>query len=82
MSNSIRLEIEKRGLTDRITLLPSLDNAELLELVQDSDIYVATCHYGGLSKGTIEAALMGKPIVLNLNKLKPFVESVLYSSFA
>jgi glycosyltransferase involved in cell wall biosynthesis len=70
MSNSIRLEIEKRGLTDRITLLPSLDNAELLELVQDSDIYVATCHYGGLSKGTIEAALMGKPIVLNLNKFE------------
>ena len=70
MSNSIKLEIEKRGLTDRVTILPSLDNSNLLQLVQDSDIYVATCHYGGLSKGTIEAALMGKPIVLNLNGFK------------
>ncbi len=67
MSNSIKLEIEKRGLTDRVTILPSLENSNLLQLVQYSDIYVATCHYGGLSKGTIEAALMGKPILLNLN---------------
>lgn len=67
MSDSIRLEIVKRGLADRITMLPSLNNSDLLQLVQDCDIYVATCHYGGLSKGTIEAALMGKPILLNLN---------------
>lgn len=70
MSNSIKLEIEKRGLADRVTLIPSLNNSDLLKLVQNCDIYVATCHYGGLSKGTIEAALMGKPIVLNLNKFK------------
>jgi glycosyltransferase involved in cell wall biosynthesis len=70
MSSLIRLEIEKRGLTDRVTMVPSLENSDLLQLVQDCDIYVATCHYGGLSKGTIEAALMGKAILLNLNSFK------------
>jgi hypothetical protein len=70
MSESISLEIEKRQLSDRITILASLNNSDLLQLMQDSDIYVATCHYAGLSKGTIEAALMGKPILLNLNRFK------------
>jgi hypothetical protein len=59
MSNSIKLEIEKHGLADRVTMSPSLGYSILLQLVQECDIYLATYHYGGLLKSTIEAALMG-----------------------
>jgi glycosyltransferase involved in cell wall biosynthesis len=57
--------VHKLGLDDKIEFLESLNNEEVCRLYHDCDIMVSNCHYKGISKTIIEAALTGLPIVIN-----------------
>jgi len=59
------------GVADRVTFIRGLPNSEVCALLPQSDIWVAHCDYWGISKGTIEAALAGLPIVLNHHPVEP-----------
>ena len=50
---------------DRIKFIRNLDNKSILELMRASDIYIYHSINYEISKGCIEAALIGLPIILN-----------------
>ena len=56
--------VEKRNASDRIQFIKAIPNLEVLEKVSESDIFVYASVISGLSKGCIEAALTGLPVVL------------------
>jgi glycosyltransferase involved in cell wall biosynthesis len=55
---------------DRILFIKSVPNVEVLRLLNVSDIFVYASAISGLSKGCIEAALTGLPIVLSTGNAK------------
>jgi len=59
------------GVADRVTFIRSLPNREVCTFLPQCDVWVAHCDYWGISKGTIEAALAGLPIVLNRHPVEP-----------
>lgn len=56
------------GVAERVTFHRTMENFQVLELVQRADLFVYQSDNYELSKGTMEAALAGVPIVLNRRK--------------
>jgi len=42
-------------------------NSEVLNKINTADIYITNCEFPGISKGLMESALLGKPIIHNLD---------------
>ncbi len=57
--------VKQSNAEDRIRFIRSVPNAEVLRLLSVSDIFVYASVISGLSKGCIEAALTGLPVVLS-----------------
>ena len=53
------------GISDRVEFVRNLPNAEILNHMRQCDLFVYQSDNYELSKGTMEAALAGLPIVLN-----------------
>jgi len=66
--------VTELGCADRIKFISAMPNEQLCALYADYDIMVAHCDYWGMSKTTIEGALAGLPIVLNLHPAEPIPE--------
>jgi glycosyltransferase involved in cell wall biosynthesis len=60
--------IKKEKLENRVTWIKSMTNAEIITEMQNNHIFIGNCNYPGITKGTIEAALAGRVIILNRNK--------------
>jgi len=60
--------IKKEKLENRVTWIKSMANAEIITEMQNSHIFIGNCNYPGITKGTIEAGLAGRVIILNRNK--------------
>lgn len=56
------------GVADRITCHRTMENSQVLDLVRRADLFVYQSDNYEISKGTMEAALAGVPIVLNRRK--------------
>lgn len=56
---------QELGVADRVTFHPSLVNDRVLDLMRRADLFVYQSDNYEISKGTMEAALSGLPIVLN-----------------
>jgi glycosyltransferase involved in cell wall biosynthesis len=56
---------EELGLKSKIKFFKSLPNHKVCALMQEADALVSNCHYKGISKTVIEAALAGLPIIIN-----------------
>lgn len=56
------------GVADRTAFHRTMENSQVLELVQRADLFVYQSDNYEISKGTMEAALAGVPIVLNRRK--------------
>ena len=62
---SLRHKASRLGISDRVDFLPALRNDQVMALLARSDIFVYASEYHELSKGCIEAALTGLPIIVN-----------------
>lgn len=63
LEEDVRSEIQRSRLSDRVTLMKPLAQAELAKLYQVSHIFVLTSAYEGLCRGSIEALACGTPVV-------------------
>lgn len=63
LEDDIRVEISRLGLSDRVTLLEPLQQAELANLYRVCHLFVLTSAYEGLCRGSIEALACGTPVV-------------------
>lgn len=53
------------GVGDRVTFHPAMENAAVLDLMRQADLFVYQSDNYEISKGTMEASLAGLPVVLN-----------------
>jgi glycosyltransferase involved in cell wall biosynthesis len=53
------------GLQEKVKFIKSLPNNEVCDLYGQHDAMISNCHYKGISKTIIEAALAGLPIIVN-----------------
>lgn len=65
LHEALRAKAAALGVAGRVTFLRALPNERVLDLMARSDIFVYCSHYHELSKGCIEAALTGLPVVIN-----------------
>ncbi len=65
LHNDLRAKAAALGIADRTEFITALPNARVLELLGESDLVVYCSHNYEISKGCMEAALIGLPIVLN-----------------
>lgn len=63
LEDEVRAEIDRLGLSQRVTLMKPLQQAKLAELYQVSRIFVLTSAYEGLCRGSIESLACGTPVV-------------------
>lgn len=63
LENEIHAEIARLKLSNRITMLGSLEQSKLADLYRISSLFVLTSAYEGLARGSIEALACGTPIV-------------------
>ncbi len=63
LSDAVRIEINRLGLTHRITLLGAVSQAYLLTLYQVSKLFILTSVYEGLPFAALEALACGIPVV-------------------
>lgn len=61
--NKIEIEIEQKGLRDKIKLLDSVDYLKLPSLFTSADVFVLSSSHEGFPRVIMEAALSGKAIV-------------------
>ncbi|WP_338186422.1 glycosyltransferase [Thalassospira tepidiphila] len=61
--------IGDKGLAGQVSMIPRLDNAELLKSLKKYDVFVAHTKFEEIPKTVIEAGLAGLPIMLNLPSL-------------
>ena len=59
--------ISELDVSERVKCITAIPNTEWIEILSKSDLYVSHCDYAGISKGVLEAALIGIPIVINRN---------------
>jgi len=59
--------ISELGVSERVECINAIPNNEWMEILSKSDLYVSHCDYSGISKGVLEAALIGIPIIINRN---------------
>jgi len=71
LHESLRALVRELGLESRVTFIPSLPNAALLERLPGYDVAVFHCDYWGISKGILEASLAGMPVVANRHPVEP-----------
>ncbi|PSB15603.1 glycosyltransferase family 1 protein [Phormidesmis priestleyi ULC007] len=63
LEEDVRAEIAQLGLSNRVTLMPPLQQSQLADLYRVSNIFVLTSAYEGLCRGSIEALACGTPVV-------------------
>lgn len=63
LEESVRAEIGRLGLSNRVTLFAALPQSKLANLYRVSSIFVLTSAYEGLCRGSIEALACGTPVV-------------------
>lgn len=63
LEEDVRTEIAQLGLSNRVTLMPPLQQSQLADLYRVSNIFVLTSAYEGLCRGSIEALACGTPVV-------------------
>ncbi len=56
---------KKLNCSGEIDFVKSIPNDKLCAMLKDFDLMVSNCGYSGISKGVLEAALAGLPVVLN-----------------
>ena len=61
--NSIQEKIIQYGLSGQITVIPFLEQNELWNYMQNSDLLCHPCDFEGLSKIIIESMMMGLPVL-------------------
>ncbi len=71
-----RLEslVNELGLSARVRFIPAMPNKQVCALMHSYDVLLGTCHYHGISKGSLEAGYVGLPIVLNQRRPEPIQE--------
>lgn len=57
--------IQTLGLVDRVSVIPSMPNPDLIEILPDFDALTLQTDYLELSKPVIEASLCGLPVIIN-----------------
>ncbi|MFC1525537.1 glycosyltransferase family 4 protein [Candidatus Latescibacterota bacterium] len=62
------------GIEERVHFVQARQNEEICRSFCKYDLFVATCHYHGISKGTLEAGYAGLPIILNQRRPEPVSE--------
>lgn len=72
----LRAKVAALGISDRVIFHTALPNERVLELYCQSDLVAYCSHNYEISKGSIEAALTGLPIVLNDRDGNPAEELV------
>lgn len=65
LHESLRQRATLLGVDGRVTFLENLPNADVLKLIERADLMVYCSHNFEISKGCIEAALAGLPVVVN-----------------
>jgi glycosyltransferase involved in cell wall biosynthesis len=68
LHNGLKQLTRRLNLEKKVDFVPSLPNEDVCRLYHDADLVVSNCHYKGISKTIIEAALTGLPIVINRYK--------------
>ncbi|MUL38754.1 glycosyltransferase [Gloeocapsopsis dulcis] len=75
LATDVRLEVERLGLSKRITMLGSVIQAELTKLHQATNVFVLSSAYEGLPLVVLEALACGTPVVTTncgeISKLLP-----------
>lgn len=61
----LKKKAEDLGCAERVTFHKNLPNAEIVQMMKDFDIFIYHSMNYELSKGCIEAALVGLPVILN-----------------
>jgi glycosyltransferase involved in cell wall biosynthesis len=62
---SVKKWIEQQNISDRVKLIPRVDNHLLMEDLKHYDAFVGYTEYSEVPKTVIEAGLVGLPIILN-----------------
>ncbi len=62
------------GLSDRVTFLPAVANAELCRMIADFDLFVIHTEHYEISKSLLEALLSGLPAIVNIRNGPPVPE--------
>jgi glycosyltransferase involved in cell wall biosynthesis len=61
----VKTLVDELGIADRVTLVPSMRNEELVASLHRYDVLVSVNDYGGVSKVELESALVGMPVITN-----------------
>lgn len=57
--------IETLGISDRVQIIPSMNNADLINKIPAYDVMALRTHYQEISKPIMEAGLAGLPVIIN-----------------
>lgn len=63
LKEEVRTEIDRLGLAHQVTLLGSLQQAELADLYRVCQVFILTSLYEGLARSSIEALACGTPVI-------------------
>ncbi|ETZ04412.1 glycosyltransferase [Holospora undulata] len=74
LHDSLKQLVDQLGCQHRVTFIRSLENSKILEIMQQSDIYVYHSINYEISKTCIEAALVGLPVIVNDRNNNPAEE--------
>jgi glycosyltransferase involved in cell wall biosynthesis len=66
--------VKREGLAERVHFRPAVRNAELCEMLADFDIFAVHTEYWEINKSTLEALLVGLPVVINRRRGEPVPE--------
>jgi len=69
--NRLTAELGTRG---RTCFIRTMLNKTICERMPTYDMFLGTCHYPAITKGTLEAGYAGLPIVLNQRRGEPITE--------
>ena len=65
LTEQVEQHITTHELTDRIKIIPSIDNAHLVQMLGEFDAMALQTDYFEIAKPVIEASLAGLPVVIN-----------------
>ena len=65
LSESLRLQSLKLGITHKVTFLPSVPHSELHSIYQQHDVFCISIRYPGVCIPVLEAMSSGLPVIVN-----------------
>ena len=65
LSESLRLQSLKLGITNNVKFLPSVPNSELHKIYQEHDVFCMSIRYPGVCIPVLEAMSCGLPVIVN-----------------